>query len=81
MAKKRRSKSRSAKGKGAKAKSKASKRKPRAKPKAKKAVVKVRAIKTDDPWGMQKALRKKKYFARAVGPNSIATNAPSLKAA
>lgn len=33
-----------------------------------------------DVWDVQNALRKDKYFARAVGPTKIATNAPIAKA-
>lgn len=41
--------------------------------------VKVHAIKTrgnQDVWGLQNALRKDGYFARAVGPAKVVTNAP-----
>lgn len=72
------------KGKGAKGKSKGKKRgakgkrgKKVSKRSRKLEPVKVRAVKTDDPWGLQNGLRKKKYFARAVGPNKVATNAPA----
>ncbi len=41
--------------------------------------VKVHAIKTrgnQTVWGLQDALRKDGYFARAVGPARVVTNAP-----
>lgn len=41
--------------------------------------VKVHAIKvrgTQTVWELQNALRKDKYFARAVGPKTVVTNAP-----
>ncbi len=41
--------------------------------------VKVHAVKTrgnQTVWGLQDALRKDGYFARAVGPAKVVTNAP-----
>lgn len=41
--------------------------------------VKVHSIKTrgnQTVWGLQDALRKDGYFARAVGPSKVVTNAP-----
>lgn len=32
--------------------------------------------KNQDVWNVQTALRRDKYFARVVGPNRVATNAP-----
>lgn len=45
-----------------------------------KAKVKLLTVKSGvDVWKVQNALRKDKYFARAVGPNKVATNAPISK--
>jgi hypothetical protein len=54
-------------------------RKAGTKAKAKEKVRTLTVKKGVDVWQLQNALRKDKYFARAVGPSKVATNAPIRK--
>lgn len=82
MAKKRAGKAKMKGSKGGRAKGRAQFKKagsPKRGGSRSKDTVKVHAIKTrgnQTVWGLQDALRKDGYFARAIGPSKVVTNAP-----